>query len=71
LFAQRSWQTPSVLATDLTLFMGKRIRFARVPWATAGLKEATVFGVLISDRCQVGTGIIVVTIHRAQSVMRD
>ena len=40
MFAQRSWQTLSLLVSDLTLFMGKRIRFARVPRVTAGLKEA-------------------------------
>ena len=37
LFAQRNWQTPSVLATDLTRFMGKRIRLARASAANAGV----------------------------------
>jgi hypothetical protein len=37
LFAQRSRQTLSVLVTDLTLFMGKRIRFARASLANGGV----------------------------------
>jgi hypothetical protein len=37
LFAQRSWQTQSVLVTDLTLFLGKRIRLARASAANAGV----------------------------------
>ena len=37
LFAQRSWQTPSLLVSDLTQFMGKRIRLARASVANAGV----------------------------------
>jgi hypothetical protein len=37
LFAQRSWQTQSVLATDLALFLEKRIRIARASAANAGV----------------------------------
>ncbi len=37
LFAQRSWQTPSVLVTDLALFVGKRIRMARAALANGGV----------------------------------
>jgi hypothetical protein len=37
LFAQRSRQTQSVLATDLALFLGKRIRLARASVANAGV----------------------------------
>jgi len=37
LFAQRSWQTQSLLVSDLTLFMGKRIRLARASPANGGV----------------------------------
>ena len=37
LFAQRSWQTHSLLISDLTLFMGKRLRLARASLANGGV----------------------------------
>ncbi len=49
LFAQRSWQTPSLLDSDLTRFIGKRIRLARASAANAG-----VFGDQSSDEASKG-----------------
>jgi hypothetical protein len=38
LFAQRSWQTQSLVrASDLTLFMGKRIQLVRASLANGGV----------------------------------
>lgn len=37
LFAQRSWQTQSLLVSDLALFMGKRIRMVRASSANVGV----------------------------------
>jgi len=37
LFAQRSWQTLSLLVSDLALFVGKRIRMARASLANGGV----------------------------------
>jgi len=36
-FAQRSWQTLSLLVSDLALFVGKRIRMARASLANGGV----------------------------------